>query len=407
LSPSERLFWRDAYQSDFTAQVVRRLSVDGRPAVVLDETCFYPTSGGQPHDTGTLNQVPVVDVVELDGAIVHVLVEPLEAEAVAGSIDWGRRHDHMQQHAGQHILSAAFDRLLDAGTVSFHLGAIECTIDIDYTALDPTQADKVEEYANSVVMRNLPIRSHQYTKQELESVLLRKPPKVEGLVRVVSVGDVDDSACGGTHPASAGEVGLIHIDRWERRRGAVRVTFMCLRAVRDYRRISRISRQVAARSSVSVDELPEAIDRLSQALDESRRQASALRAQWLELQATTLPSQAVTAGLYRAIARVLEGVDAGDLRMLAQRVCLAPDTVAILAVREPSPQFCLARSQDVPVNMNALLRAAAAPYGGRGGGPPNLVQGGGLAAEDLESMLARAVRYLADEQQTVKEGDRL
>jgi alanyl-tRNA synthetase len=163
LSPSERLFWRDAYQSDFTAQVVRRLSVDGRPAVVLDETCFYPTSGGQPHDTGTLNQVPVVDVVELDGAIVHVLVEPLEAEAVAGSIDWGRRHDHMQQHAGQHILSAAFDRLLDAGTVSFHLGAIECTIDIDYTALDPTQADKVEEYANSVVMRNLPIRSHQYT----------------------------------------------------------------------------------------------------------------------------------------------------------------------------------------------------------------------------------------------------
>jgi alanyl-tRNA synthetase len=256
-------------------------------------------------------------------------------------------------------------------------------------------------------MLNLPIGSRQYTRDELERVPLRKPPSVDGLVRVVSVGQVDHSACGGTHPAASGEVGLIHIDRWERRNGAVRVTFTCgRRALRDYRRISRISRQVAARSSVSVDELPEALERLSQALDESRRQATALRARWLELQATTLPSQAVCAGLYRAVARVLEGVDAGDLRILAQRVCIAPGTVAILAVREPSPQFCLARAQDVPVNMNALLRAAAAPFGGRGGGPPNLVQGGGLAELDLEPMLTSAIRYLADQQQTVEEGDR-
>jgi alanyl-tRNA synthetase len=144
LSASERLFWRDAYQTAFKAQVVRWLSVDGRPAVVLDETCFYPTSGGQPHDTGILNQVPVVDVIELDSEIVHVLAEPLAAENVEGSIDWERRQDHMQQHAGQHILSAAFDRLLDAGTLSFHLGATECTIDIDHNTLDPSQADQVE-----------------------------------------------------------------------------------------------------------------------------------------------------------------------------------------------------------------------------------------------------------------------
>ncbi|MHB1319917.1 MAG: alanyl-tRNA editing protein, partial [Anaerolineae bacterium] len=219
MPPTVRLFWQDAYQMEFRAHVQRRLTREGRPAVVLDETGFYPTSGGQPFDTGYLNQVPVLDVLEVDDEIVHILGAPIEADVVEGHIDWARRLDHMQQHAGQHILSAAFERILSAGTISFHLGADDCTIDVECPALESDQIDRVEEYANRIVTDNVPIRTRQYSLDELGDIPLRKPPKVAGLVRVVSVGDIDYSACGGTHPSYSGEIGQIHIDRWERRHG--------------------------------------------------------------------------------------------------------------------------------------------------------------------------------------------
>ncbi|MFO7695966.1 MAG: DHHA1 domain-containing protein [Anaerolineae bacterium] len=406
MPPTVRLFWRDAYQTEFQAHVIRRLAYEGRPAVVLDETCFYPTSGGQPHDTGHLNRVPVLDVLEVEDEIVHVLDAPLEADAVEGFIDWERRQDHMQQHAGQHVLSAAFERILNAGTISFHLGSDECTIDVACRSVESEQLDQVEDYANRIVMDNLPIRTLQYSPQELRDVPLRKPPKIEGLVRVVSVGDVDYSACGGTHPSSSGEIGQIHIDRWERRRGAARITFLCgLRALRDYRLKSRISRQLATQASVSVEELPGAIERLSSMLDESRRQATALRAQWLDLEARELDADAQSVGPYRVIAHIMSRVEPSEMRVLAQGLCQSSGTVAVLAIEGPAPQFCLARAQDVPVNMNDLLRASAAPYGGRGGGQPNMVQGGGIAAQDLDRMMADARRYLSDLHRTAMEGD--
>ena len=406
MSQTTRLFWRDAYQTEFRAHVLRHISHAGRPALVLDETCFYPTSGGQPHDTGSLNQVSVLDVIETEDAIVHVLDAPLDTEAVLGRIDWPRRQDHMQQHAGQHILSAAFERLVGAGTLSFHLGASESTIDIDCVSLEFEQAAMVEEYANQIVTDNVPICTRQYTTQELIGIPLRKPPKVDGLVRVVSIGEIDYSACGGTHPDSAGQVGLIHIDRWERRRGAVRVTFTCgNRALHDYRIKSRICRKLAQQASVSIDELPDAMDRLSTALDESHCQARALRAQLLDLQADALRNAAECVGKVRVIARVLEQSEPAELRILAQRLCEKPNMVAILGASEPSAQFCLARSQDVPFDMNTVLQASAVRYGGRGGGQPNLVQGGGLPAQDLQSMVADALRYLHDEQESATEGN--
>lgn len=403
---AERLFWQDPYRVEFDANVTRRLEESNQPAVVLDRTCFYPTSGGQPHDTGSLNEARVVDVVENDGEIIHVLDRPLHDDAVVGRIDWARRQDHMQQHAGQHLLSAAFQRLMGAVTLSFHLGVEECTIDIDCDSLSTEQVDRVEEYANQVVLANTPITARQYTQAELAGIPLRKPPAVEGLVRVVSIGDIDYSACGGTHPAHAGEIGAVHVDRWESRHGSIRVTFLCgMRALHDYRAKSRICRQLATNASVSVNELPEAIDRLNAANDGLRRQVSVLRAQWLETQTASLLAEAENRGCYRIVSKILEGVEPAEMRTLAQRICDSPGTIALLAVLEPNPQFCLARSEDIPVNMNSVLKASAGRYGARGGGQPRLVQGGGLEPASVSSMLQDAQEYILDRQHNVIEGD--
>lgn len=399
---TERLFWLDPYQRRFEAQVVRRCCLDGRPAVVLDATCFYPTSGGQPHDTGQLDGVAVVDVVESGDEIIHVLAEelPKDARRVQGAIDWERRLDHMQQHAGQHILSAAFQRALGAQTVSFHLGPETSTIDLDRGELSQEELDQVEELANGVIMAGRPIQVAQYDETTIAAVPLRKPPQVEGLIRVVSVPGWDYSACGGTHPHNTGEVGLVHIERWESHQGQARVTFLCgLRALRDYRAKSRVARDLAARCSVAVDELPVALERLEAAAADARRQAMRLRTQLLQWQAPALAAEAQETGAWRLVCRLLEETDAAEMRQLAARLVEAPGMVVVLGVEQPSPQYCLARSADLGLDMAALARELAAPHGGRGGGRPHMAQGGGLSREGLAAMLQDARRRLgpADE----------
>jgi len=388
LAVTERLYWQDPYRQRFDARVVRRLELDGRPAVMLDATCFYPTSGGQPHDTGRLDNVAVLDVVEVDEEIVHVLEATLPQDQVQGAIDWERRFDHMQQHAGQHILSAAFQQLLGAATVSFHLGPEASTIDLDCRELAAQALDDVEELANRVIMEGRTIVVAQYDQETIRAVPLRKPPQVEGLVRVVAVPGFDYSACGGTHPRTCGEVGLVHIERWESRQGQARVTFLCgLRALRDYRRKSQIARGLAMRQSVALDELPAALERLETAADEARRQAARLRTQLLELQAPALAAEANQVGAWRVVCRLLDETDAAEMRQLATQIVQAPGMVVALGVDSPSPQFCLARSADVDLDMAALAAELISPYGGRGGGRPHMAQGGGLSREGLVAML--------------------
>jgi alanyl-tRNA synthetase len=385
---TERLFWHDPYQQTFTARITRRLDWEGRPAVVLHATCFYPTSGGQPHDTGHLNDLRVLDVVEHGDEIVHVLEAPLIEEHVEGCIDWARRLDHMQQHAGQHILSGAFVQTLGANTVSFHLGPEASTIDLDVDELSMQTLDEVEELANHIVIEGRPIQVAQHDETSIKSVPLRKAPQVDGLVRVVSIPEFDYSACGGTHPRTSSEVGLIHIERWERHQGQARVTFLCgLRAVRDYRHKSRISRELAARYSVALDELPAALDRLEAAADETRRSEARLRTQVLELETTLLTDKAEQVGNRRIVCHYLVDMDAAGMRQIAQQLIQEPGMVVALGVSSPSPQFCLARSADVVWDMVAIATELAGRYGGRGGGRPHMAQGGGLSRDDLLAML--------------------
>lgn len=387
---TRRLYWEDPYRCEFDARVVERLEMD-QPALVLEATCFYPDSGGQPHDTGLLNGVAVVDVRELEGRIVHLLAEPLDADTVHGVVDWQRRFDHMQQHTGQHILSQAFERSLGASTVSFHLGEEASTIDLALSSLDEEDAARVEDLANRIVMEDRPVTALVHHEGEVASLDLRKIPDGQERVRVVSIEAFDQCGCGGTHVRTTGEVGIVHILRWERRRDQTRIEFACgWRAARDYRAKELTCRALAGQLSVGIEELPEAMARLAEAEQAARRQAESLRKRLLDAELPRLAQEAERVGGLRVLCRVLEEYDAGNMRYLAGHLTQEPGYVALLAVTDPSPQICFARSEDVNIDMGRLLREATAPYGGRGGGKPHLAQGGGLAAHDLARALQDA-----------------
>jgi alanyl-tRNA synthetase len=391
-----RLYENDPYDVDFEAEVVRSCTLDGRPAVVLDRSCFYPTSGGQPHDTGRLDDRLVLDVVEVGDEIVHLLDGPLAAERVHGWVDWSRRRDHMQQHTGQHVLSQAFLRVCDAPTVSFHLGDQASTIDLAVADLDSSAVENVLIEANDVVFADLPVGVRMYEHQSDLPESLRKAPTIERSIRVVSVGDYDASACCGTHVRHTGEIGTIQVTRWERVKGQVRVTFVCGgRAVADHWRKTCLLRDVAALLSCGMDDV---VDLVAKALEDRKvaeKRASALRERIARAEAERLRAVAEPIAGIRLVDHVFDEMTLDGLRQMARG--LVADTermVAVLAARLPSPVVCVACGERANVRADELLRAAVTPLGGRGGGNASLAQGGGVCQDELPKVLERARLWL-------------
>ena len=377
---TERLYYHDAALDEFTAHIVARQE-DGRgPTVRLDRTAFYPTSGGQPCDTGTIDGIPVMDVWEgEEGAVWHLLERIPDGEEVAGRIDWPRRFDHMQQHTGQHLLSQAFIRKVDAHTLGFHIGSEASTIDLETPDLSWEDAFRVEDAVNGVVWENRPVTVHFATQDELAGFPLRRPPQVVGTVRIVQVEGYDASACGGTHVGRTGEVGGVKITGIERYKGGVRATFLCGgRALRDYRRALRLVQQVSADLSTSQDALCEAVARIQEEMKTMRRALNEARGELMQIEADRLWEEAPEAEGVRRIIAHWEDRSFADARTVAVQLRARPLTLALLAVTEPKGvQFVCARSDDLPdVDASAILRTAAGALGGRGGGSPAMAQGG-------------------------------
>jgi alanyl-tRNA synthetase len=383
----ERLYYTDAYCTCFSAHVAEQVVWDGCPAVVLDRTAFYPASGGQPADQGTLGGVTVVDVqVREDNAVVHVLESPLPevGKEVEGEIDWPRRFDHMQQHTGQHMLSAAFERLLDADTVGFHLGADVSTIDLNVPRLALEVVTSVEGLVNQVIWENRPVTTRFVNSDELASLSLRRPPVVDGPVRVVEVGDFDVNPCGGTHVARTGEIGLIRVARLDYRGDETRVEFLCGgRALSDYRAKSAVVNQLATRLTVGYWELDQAVERLQGEAKQLRTDLRRTRKGLLRVEAAELFEAAVPQGAYRVVQRVLEGRDPGELRALAQELVGRFEVAVLLSSVGERTHLCFACSERVDLDMAALLREACARLGGKGGGQPHLAQGSAPAADSV------------------------
>jgi alanyl-tRNA synthetase len=395
---TDRLYYTDSYNREFDATVLSVEASGGRGRVQLDRTGFYPTSGGQPYDIGTLGGSPVVEVVdESDGSISHVL-DPgaiLQVGArVHGAIDWGRRFDHMQQHTGQHLLSAAFDRLFDVRTVSFHLGVDRSTIDLARETT-PAELTAAENEANRIVWEDRPVTVRFATADEAARLPLRKEPHREGILRLIDIERFDLSACGGTHVARTGEVGIIAVGSWERFKGGQRVEFLCGgRALDRFRSLRDASAAAGRLLSTSIAELPGAIERLHAETRDQRRALSALQTDLVRYRAEELAAEGAPTPRGRLVLRAMDA-DAGGLKAMASAVVSRPGFIAVLVSAAAPTLIVVARSRDVDMAANHLLSELTAGFGGRGGGTPELAQGGGFDAA-AETILDAARRKILE-----------
>lgn len=394
LTPTERLYFADPYLCSFKAEVVaQRTSAQGLE-VALDRSAFYPEGGGQPGDWGQINGVAVRDTQAENDIVWHLLAAPLIATKVSATIDWERRFDFMQQHHGQHLLSAAFEHLFAAPTVAVHLGAESCTVDIQNTSLTPSQLAAAEDWTNAAIYRNLAINARFVEPAELRTIALRKPPKVTSRIRIVSAGELDHSACGGTHPARTGEVGIVALRCWERRGDTLRIEFLCGgRAVRDYRAKTHLLTTLGSELSVAAADLPAAIQRLRTAEASQRKALIEARAVLASYEADRLLGAAPMIANLAVVAQVLVDQTLDEVRLLAKLIT-ERGGIALLALRSDKAQFVFARPTAQGPDMGALLRIAAAVVGGKGGGKPDAAQGGGPNVSEIEAALAAAVDQL-------------
>jgi len=423
---TERLYYNDSHLLEFDAFVVDlNERDDGTMAVTLDRTAFYPTGGGQPNDTGSLGDGRVVDCLDADNErVIHVVQGPIPqvGETVHGQVDWLRRLDHIQQHTGQHILSAAFVRQFDAPTRSFRVLEHECEIDV---ALDNPTDERIEQavdLANQIIWQSRPIRTRQVTSEEAANLPLRKEPARQGELRLIDIEEFDLTPCGGTHAKSTGEVGVIAVRNWERAKGLTRIQFMAgIRALADYRKANRTAREVAVLFSAGREDSPALVShiieeqkRLARRVRELEEIASGVEAEQLLKNAVGNEtgggpgsprgqpawgggSDRVPPALDRptVITKVFEDRDADSLKHLALALITHPNIIALLGSRDgDTARLVFARSADALGDMNALMREACAAIDGRGGGKPDLAQGGGKNVGKLAEAINAAKNRL-------------
>ena len=387
---TNRLYYTDAYRTAFTANVVDR-SDDGL-RVYLDETAFYPTSGGQPNDLGTLGGVKVVDVVDEDDRVAHVLASPLNGDkhSVEGAVDWTRRHDHMQQHTGQHLLSAVFEDLFGAKTVSVHFGPDYSTLDLDAEFITRDQLVKAERRANQIVAES---RAVTVTFEDSASaVALRKASERSGTLRIVSISDVDRSACGGTHVRSTAEIGVVLVRSLEKVRKATRVEFVCgERAVRRARRDYEALVGIATSLSASIDDAAPLVSALSDRVKEGDNARKKLEKELAGYRVRERYDAATpdSSGVRTLVIRDATSID--ELRALAQAAFALSKVVVVGALTSP-PSVLLASSEDSGVDAGKTLKERLAVAGGRGGGSPRIAQGSVPDISALESVVESLVK---------------
>ena len=369
---TKKLFHEDAYKIEFEANVVERYQLEQKFTLVLDQTCFYPESGGQPSDKGTLNGITVVHVEEREGKILHFLEKNISGEKVSGIIDWEKRFDFMQQHAGQHILSQSLFELFQAKTLSFHMGALSSTIEIDKRNISDEESERIEERANTVVFQNSEIKSYFVAEKDIEKVPLRKPSQKKGQIRVIEVSDFDYSACGGTHPRRTGEIGLIKILKWERIRNNVRCEFVCgKRALQDYSLKNSILRQIAVRFTVSEKEVPGSLEKLFSELKDQKRKNKKILDKLIQLEAQKMVQEAEG----HIIKEIFFEGTFDETKRLALNIINGGEFIVLFGLNlESRGHLILACSESLSLDMRELIPIVSPMVEGKGGGSPSLVE---------------------------------
>lgn len=401
---TDRLYYHDSFLYNFDAEI-RSVVETPRPAVILDRTAFYPTSGGQIHDTGWIvvedDKHDVTEVVDAeDGRVVHYLDAPLKnvqpGAKVRGEIDPARRRDHMQQHSAQHVLSAAFVRLFNMPTVSFHMSDDYCSIDLDTPALNQDQIESAERLANEVVTENRGVDIRFVTRDEAVKLGLRKlPPTERDQLRLIDIRDFDLTACGGTHVSNTGQIGSILLRKSEKVRQGYRVEFVAgQRAVATARRDFSMLTETAALFSAQIYDVPQQARKSLDEIKTLRKQREQSQDELAASQAATLLTETPETRGRKLVVRTFTDRDLNFLKLLAQKITRQSPAIALLASESPQPSLVFAQSPGQPHDMGALLKETMAKLGGRGGGSKDLAQGGAPQSAGLAAALAAAAQSL-------------
>jgi alanyl-tRNA synthetase len=389
---TKRLYIEDPYQIEFQASVIQRLSHEDHPALILDQTCFYPESGGQPADRGIIEGIAVIHVLEKEDQVVHVMETDVPVEVVRGKIDWTRRFDHMQQHAGQHVLSQCLVQLHDAATRSFHLGEKSSTLEVDLRNIGETEAERVEKLANEIVFQNKPIKSCVYTEEEVSEVRLRRPTQKKGDIRVVEITDFDSTACGGTHPHHTGEIGTIKILKWDRIRDNVRFEFICgNRALQDYVRKHRDLKTLSNSLTVDDSEVVSSYEKLVSDMKVQKKINRQLQDKVIQHEAVEIIEKA--AGKF--ITKVITDRSQEEVRQLVLTIMRMGEFVVLMGLKgaERAHVF-LACSESLGLDMRELVPVVSPLIEGKGGGRPSFVEVSGEKKENLEQTMDAAYRHI-------------
>jgi alanyl-tRNA synthetase len=386
-----KLYHHDSYKKEFNAKVLQRGEINGEHYVVLDKTAFYPEGGGQPWDLGYINGLEVTRVVEEDDVIYHYLKQSVDNDEIQGMINWQRRFDHMQQHLGQHILSAAFQTLFDASTVGFHLSQEYVSIDVALKELNLDMLAQVEDFANSAIYDNHRVKCYVVNNEEIKKLPLRKPPTVEDNIRIVEVEAIDFSGCAGTHPSTTGEVGIIKVTGFEKSKGNVRVFFICgHRALRDYRQKNLLIQQCAASLSLPFFELKEGIDSLNNELSNIKKVNKQLSLELSQYRAQDYYSKSKQQGDLKIVTSLFNNEDFNQIKTLSSFIVDKERVVALFGNLGQKGQLIFSCSKDVNMDMNNLLKQVLPLINGTGGGNRFCAQGGSTEINNIEKALGYA-----------------
>jgi alanyl-tRNA synthetase len=402
---TERLYYTDSFLYDFDAEIAEVIPGE-RVAVVLDRTAFYPTSGGQVFDTGVISAndsaLRVTEVAEDEnGKILHYMEAPVPTLApgqkIGGTINAQRRRDHMQQHSGQHVLSAAFIELFEMPTVSFHMGDETCTIDLSAKALSTGQIVRAEARANQVVFENRPVGVRFVSIEEARSLGLRKLPELQkDEMRLIEIKDFDLCACGGTHVTQTSQIGTVLIRKTEKVKQGIRVEFVCGdRALRIARKDYATLTEAAGLFSGHIYDVPQQIKKMLDEVKAAQKRQHALLEEIAELRAVEFSAGARGVGKFKVVQQVFGDRDLSFIKLLAQKLTKFPGMLVLLGSTASPAAIVFARSADVEADVSALMKEAMATVGGRGGGSKDLAQGGVPAAARVAPLLDHIASQLA------------
>jgi alanyl-tRNA synthetase len=375
---TEKLFWIDPYQKEFSATVVDQFPVSDGHAVVLDRTCFYATSGGQPNDLGTLNFLSVKDVRFQEDRLIHVLSDALSDSSVEGRVDWNRRFDHMQQHTGQHILSAAFFRMFQAETSSFHLGDEYCSIELSRPDLSPEDVRNAENLANSIIFGAGTIETFLVDPEKASDYPLRKKSDLQESLRIVKIGEFDLSPCSGTHVRNSGEVGMLFITALERLSQTLKISFLCgQRVAKQYHGDLAILKQLSKQMTTSIENLPESITKLQDQFQSMRKELTQWKEERWKQEANELYRSAAEEG--KELRRIVKTWKRpySEVRFIAQRLLELPEAIGVL-VSIPDKRAVFFKHPKSAFNLRPAFDQFLKTHSAKGGGPPHLMEAGGF-----------------------------